>query len=47
LKKAIGKADLTYEKLLTLQLEIEAVFNVKSRPISYISMDNLEEPLSF
>ena len=44
LKKAIGRANLTYDELLTLLTEIEAVLN--SRPLSYVSMDDLEEPLT-
>lgn len=44
LKKSIGKACLSYDELLTLVTEVEAVLN--SRPLSYISMDDLEEPLT-
>ena len=44
LKKAIGRACLTYDELLTLVTEVEAVLN--SRPLSYIAMDDLEEPLT-
>ena len=41
LKKAVGKAKLTYDELLT---EVEAIIN--SRPISYFSSEDLEEPLT-
>lgn len=44
LKKAVGKACLTYDELLTIVTEIEAVLN--SRPLSYVSVDDLEEPLT-
>lgn len=44
MKKTIGRAILTYDELLTVITDIEAVLN--SRPISYISMDDLEEPLT-
>ena len=44
LKKSIGRACLTFDELLTLVTEVEAVLN--SRPLSYISMDDLEEPLT-
>ena len=44
LKKVIGKQLLTYDELLTLVIEVEAVLN--SRPLSYISTEDLEEPLT-
>ena len=43
LKKVIGK-QLLYDELLTLVIEVEAVLN--SRPLSYISTEDLEEPLT-
>lgn len=44
LKKSIGRAYLTYDELSTLVTEIEAVLN--SRPLTYVSTDDLEEPLT-
>ena len=44
LKKAIGQARLTLDEISTVLTEIESVIN--SRPISYISSDDLEEPLT-
>ena len=44
LKKSVGRASLTYDELSTLVTEIEAVLN--SRPLTYVSMDDLEEPLT-
>ena len=43
-KKAVGRVSVTCDELLTLVIEIEAVFH--SRPLSYIAMDDLEEPLT-
>ncbi len=43
-RKAIGSARLTYEELLTIVVEIEMTLN--SRPLSYISSEDLEEPLT-
>ena len=44
LKKAIGKAKLTYDELLTVLTEVEAIIN--SRPLTYFSSEDLEEPLT-
>ncbi len=44
LKKAIGKNCLTYDELLTLVIEVEAVLN--SRPLTYVSSEDVEEPLT-
>ena len=40
----MGRATMTYEELLTAVMEVEMVIN--SRPISYVSSDDLEEPLT-
>ena len=44
LKKILGTAQLTFDELLTSLTEIEAILN--SRPISYISAGDTEEPLT-
>ena len=44
LKKSVRRASLTYNELSTLVTEIEAVLN--SRPLTYVSTDDLEEPLT-
>ena len=44
LKKAIGCSSLTYDELATLITEIEAVLN--SQPLTFVSADNREEPLT-
>lgn len=44
LRKAVGGASLTYDELLTLVIEIEAVLN--SRPLSYIATDDVEQSLT-
>ena len=44
LKKSVGIASLTYDELSTFVTEIEAVLN--SRPLTYVSTDDLEEPLT-
>ncbi len=44
LRKIIGKSQLTYDELLTALTEIELVIN--SRPLSYVSEDDLEEALT-
>eukprot|EP00731_Ephydatia_muelleri_P022433 Em0015g16a len=44
LKKIVGQAVLTQVELLTTITEVEAILN--SRPISYISTEDIEEPLT-
>ena len=44
LKKTIGRALVTYEELQTVLCEVEAVIN--SRPLAYISEDDLDEALT-
>ena len=44
LRKILGQAKFTYDELLTALVEIEMVLN--SRPLTYISADDLEEPLT-
>lgn len=44
LKKMMGRAKLTYDELTTLVIEVEAVVN--SRPLTYVSTDDFEQPLT-
>ena len=44
LKKILGLARLTYDELLTALVEVEMVLN--SRPLTVVSADDLEEPLT-
>ena len=44
LKKTIGKARLSYDELQTAVIEVEAILN--SRPISFLSADDFDEPLT-
>jgi len=44
LKKTMGRASLTYEELLTTVIEVEAILN--SRPLSYVTVDDIDEPLT-
>ena len=44
LKKMVGEAKLSLDKLHTAVVEIESIIN--SRPLSYISSSDLEEPLT-
>ena len=44
LKKSIGKARLSYDELITVLMEIEAIINC--RPLSYLSAEDLDEPLT-
>ena len=44
LRKTIGSAKFTYDELLTSVTKVEMILN--SRPLSYISSDDIEEPLT-
>ena len=44
LKKTIGGAILAYEELLTVVVEVESILNC--RPLSYVSSEDPEEPLT-
>ena len=44
LKKTIGRAKLSYEELVTVVTEAESILT--SRPLSYVSSEDVEEPLT-
>ena len=44
LKKMIGQAKLSLDEIQTVVVEVESIIN--SRPLSYLSLSNLEEPLT-
>lgn len=44
LRKILSRAKLSYEELLTAIAEVELVLN--SRPLTYVSAEDLEEPLT-
>ena len=44
LRKTIGRAKLTHDELLTALTEVEVIVN--SRPLSYLSTEDIEEPLT-
>ena len=44
LEEVIGNARLTYDELLTSITEVEMTLN--SRPLTYVSSEDLEEPLT-
>ena len=43
LRKIIGQAKFSFDELLTAVSEVEAIVN--SLPLSYVTSDDLEEPL--
>jgi len=44
LRKMVGQAHFTHDELLTAVVEIEAILN--ARPLSYVSTEDIEEPLT-
>ena len=44
LKKILGTAKLSYDKLLTVVVDVEAILN--SRPLTYLDLDDMVEPLT-
>ncbi|XP_011404755.1 PREDICTED: uncharacterized protein LOC105313216 [Amphimedon queenslandica] len=44
LRKTVGKSKLTFDELSTVITEVEGVLN--SRPLSFVSTEDLEEPLT-
>ena len=44
LRKIVGWAKLNYDELLTAVTEVESIIN--SRPLSYITSEDLEEPIT-
>ena len=44
LRKTIGRARVTYDELLTTVTEVEMILN--SRSLSYVSTEDIEEPLT-
>ena len=44
LRKTLGNARLSYEELLTELIEVESILN--SRPITYVSTEDCEEPVT-
>ena len=44
LRKIIGQAKLSYDELFIAVTEVGAIIN--SRPLSYLTPDDLEEPLT-
>ena len=44
LNKTLGKARLTYDELLVVLTEVECI--LKSRPLTYLCPDDLEEPFT-
>ena len=44
LKKVIGHARLMFDEILTVIVEVEGMLN--SRPLTYLSSDDFDEPLT-
>ena len=44
LRKIVGQARFSFDEMHTALVEIEGIIN--SRPISYLSSDDVEEPLT-
>ena len=44
LLKVVGQAKLSHDELFTVLVEVEATLN--SRPISYVSSEDVDEPLT-
>ena len=44
LRKMVGQAHFTHDEILTAVVKIEAIIN--ARPLSYVSMEDMEEPLT-
>ena len=44
LRKVVAKASLSFEELLTVVTEVEMIINCQ--PLSFISQNDLEEPLT-
>ena len=44
LRKLVGRAKLSYDELYTAVTEVEAILN--SRPLTYVSASDLDEPLT-
>ncbi len=44
LRKIVGQGKLYYDELRTVLVEMEAVIN--SRPLTYLSAEDLDEPLT-
>ena len=44
LHKLVGRAQISFDKLVTTLAEIESVIN--SRPLTYVSAGDMEEPLT-
>ena len=44
LKKILGTTKLSYDELLTVVVDVEAILN--SRPLTYLDNDDIAEPLT-